>query len=97
MSLQRNPSGWNVTEEQNAIQEAVEEGVLVDSRCHSPSPSPSTAYLSVSTSSLQNGKLDSAEPGWDFSIFSSISNCKKTQGQGSAGAGALQAYRQHRA
>lgn len=78
MSLQRNPSRQNATEEQNAIQEAVEKGALVDS--HASSRSPNRAYLSVSISSLQNGKLDSAELGWDFSIFSSISNYKKTQG-----------------
>lgn len=40
------------------------------------------SYLSESTSSLQNGKLGSAQLGWDFSIFSSISSCGETQGQG---------------
>lgn len=41
-------------------------------------------YLSASTSSLQNGKLVSAELVWALSIFNSISNYKETQGKWSA-------------
>lgn len=44
-------------------------------------------YLSASTSSLQNGKLASAELVWVLSIFNSISSYEETQGKWSARTG----------
>lgn len=63
MSLQRNPSGWNVIEEQNAIQEAVEEGVLVDSHCQQPQPQHSVPECVHLLSAEREARLSRARLG----------------------------------